>query len=229
MSFISVNHTQVDTVIFDFDGTLAELNIDFDQMRRGIYELVSCCGVDPQTLQHRFVLEVIAEAGAVLEKSSRRQSQSFQKEAFRIIEAIEVEAAQRGKLFDGTKELLTTLRKHSVHAGIITRNCAKAVHRVFPDIADYCPVVVCRDDVKQVKPHPEQINLALSRLGGSANRAMMIGDHPIDIETGKNAGTQSAGVLSGHFQEEDFMLVGADMVLPQASDILRWLSAPQKL
>jgi len=138
MRFISVNHTQVDTVIFDFDGTLAKLNIDFDQMRRGIYELVSRCGVDPQALRHKFVLEVIDEAGAVLEKRSRCQSQSFQEEAFRIIETIEVEAARGGELFDGTKQLLTALRTHSIHTGIITRNCAKAVHLVFPDIADYC-------------------------------------------------------------------------------------------
>lgn len=224
MRFISVNHTQVDTVVFDFDGTLAELNIDFDQMRRSIYELVSRCGVDPQTLRHKFVLEVIAETCVILEKRSHSPSQSFQEEAFRIIETIEVEAARKGELFDGTKELLTALRKHSISAGIITRNCARAVHTVFPDITDYCPVVVCRNDVKQVKPHPEQINLALSRLGGSASRAMMIGDHPIDIETGKNAGTLTAGVLSGHFRKEDFMLAGADMVLPQASDILKLLS-----
>ena len=223
MGFLSVNHTQIDTLIFDFDGTLAKLNIDFDRMRRAIDDLILLYGVDPQRLQHRFVLEMITETCAILQKRSRSQSLSFQKEAFRIIEAIEVEAAQRGELFDGTRELLTDLRKYSISAGIITRNCARAVHTVFPDIADHCPVVICRDDVQQVKPHPEQINLALSKLGSSARRAMMIGDHPIDIETGQNAGTLSAGVLSGHFREEDFIQAGADLVLSQASDILNWL------
>jgi phosphoglycolate phosphatase len=223
MSFIYVQHTKVDTLIFDFDGTLAKLNIDFAQMRRAIDELVSAYGLAPEMLQHRFALEMIAETCAMLEKSSRSQALSFQKEAFRIIEEMEVAAAQRGELFDTTKDLLTSLRHHAISTGIITRNCAKAIRTVFPDIADYCQVVVCRDNVKQVKPHPEQINLALSRLASKASRTMMVGDHPLDIATGKNAGTLTAGVLSGLFQKDDFISAGADMVLPQASDIMNRL------
>lgn len=223
MSHISINHTSIDTVIFDFDGTLAKLNIDFEQMHRSVDELVTCYGIDHQTLQHRHILEIIGEAGALLQNSSHQRSESFTDEAYRIIEDIEVEAAKRGELFGGTKDLLRGLKEHSIRAGIITRNCAKAVHTVFPDISSYCPVVVCRDDVKHVKPHPEQLNLALSKLGSSAGTSMMIGDHPLDIEAGQNAGTLSAGVLTGHFQKDDFIRAGANLVLTQALDILKLL------
>lgn len=222
MTFLSINHTVVDTVIFDFDGTLAKLNIDFDKMRQAIHELILRYGLDLQTLQHRFVLEIITEAGTLLIKQSSQRSRSFLDEAYRIIESIEVEASIRGELFPGTKKLLTSLREYSIQAGVITRNCAKAVHTVFPDILSYCPVVVCRDDVKYVKPHPEQLTLVLSKLDAKADRSMMIGDHPLDIETGHNAGTLTAGVLTGHFREDDFMTSGADLVLSQASDILNY-------
>lgn len=213
----------IDTVIFDFDGTLARLNIDFEQMRREVASLIERRGVDSRSLQNRFVLEMIDEVHDQLAVNSKDGAASFRKKAYRIIEDIEVEAARNGALFDGTKELLTGLRKASLQAGIITRNCEKAVRTVFPDIHDYCPVVVCRNDVRRVKPHPEQINLALSRLGGAPGRSIMIGDHPIDIETGKNAGTRTAGVLTGHFREEDFLQAGADMVLREAPEILRRL------
>lgn len=221
MSYLFVNHTKINTVIFDFDGTLAKLNIDFDKMRRSIDELVSSYGIDHQTLQHKHVLEIIGEAETILKKYSHKQSVPFVGEAYRIIEEIEVEAARRGELFGQTKELLTALQNNAIGAGIITRNCARAVYTVFPDISSYCRVVVCRDDVKHVKPHPEQIKLALSRIGGYAEKSMMIGDHPLDIETGRNAGTLTAGVLTGHFQEDDFFALGADMVLPKASDLLK--------
>jgi phosphoglycolate phosphatase len=224
MSFLSINHNIVDTVIFDFDGTLAKLNIDFDQMRHAIGELVSRYGIDHQRLHHKFVLEIIGEASAILRNHSKINSQSFTHKAYRIIESIEVEAARRGELFGETKKLLTALQQHSIRAGIITRNCANAVHTVFPDISTYCPVVVCRDDVTYVKPHPEQINLALSRLGSNAGKSLMIGDHPLDVETGHNAGTLTAGVLTGHFQKDDFVKACATLVLPQASDILKLFS-----
>lgn len=220
MAPIPFDRSSIATVIFDFDGTLARLNIGFEKMRRDVAFLIDRWGVDPRSLQNGFVLEMIDEVQVLLGAHSRDQAASFTREAFRIIEDIEVEAARNGSLFDGTKELLLGLRKASLQAGIITRNCEKAVRTVFPDIHAYCPVVVCRNDVRRVKPHPEQINLALSRLGSSPGRCIMIGDHPIDIETGKNAGTRTAGVLTGHFREEDFLRAGADLVLREAPDIL---------
>ncbi|MEE9912619.1 MAG: HAD family hydrolase [Deltaproteobacteria bacterium] len=223
MSRLSINQTAIDTVIFDFDGTLAKLNIDFDGMRRAVSELVSRYGVDHQVLQNRFVLEMINEAEALLQKSSHQQSDAFTGDAYRIIEGIEVEAARRGELFSETKHLLSVLKERSLRAGIITRNCVQAVHTVFPDIASYCAVVVCRDDVQHVKPHPEQLTRALSLLDSSPTQAIMIGDHPLDIETGRNAGTLAAGVLTGHFSTDDFIRAGADIILPKASDLLKLL------
>jgi len=229
MSCLLINHQSIDTVIFDFDGTLAELNIDFDQMRREVTELVVRYGIDPLVLQHRHVLEVIEEAGELLLGRSRRQSLSFISEARGAIEKIEIEAARRGKLFDSTQNLLQTLRTQDIRTGIITRNCGQAVRTVFPDIADYCSVVVCRDDVGHVKPHPDHLGLALTKLGSKASRSIMIGDHPLDIEAGRNAGTLAAGVLSGHYREDDFIRAGADLILPQASEILKLLpQAPSR-
>ncbi len=86
-------------------------------MRRAITELVSRYGIDHQSLQHRFVLEIIGEARCDFAKSVHlKNAQSFTEEAYRIIEGIEVEAAQRGELFNGTKELLTAL-KESFYSG----------------------------------------------------------------------------------------------------------------
>jgi phosphoglycolate phosphatase len=223
MSPLFIKRTNVDTVVFDFDGTLAKLNIDFDRMRSSISELISRYGIDHQTLRHRFVLEIIDEAAAVLGKHSRRQAASFIREAYRIIEDIEIEAARQGELFSKTRNLLTVLKDSSIHTGIITRNCTRAVHTVFPDISFYCSVVVCRDDVKHVKPHPEQLTLALKKAGGNPAASVMIGDHPLDIETGRNAGTLTAGVLTGNFSETEFIHAGADIVLRQAADILEFM------
>jgi phosphoglycolate phosphatase len=220
MSYLSLNHHRIDTVIFDFDGTFAKLNIDFERMRSVIRELIARYGIDPGTLCETFVLELIDEAAGRL---CGNDPQRFKAEAFGILEDIEVRAAREGELFAETRRLLSTLNERCIRAGIITRNCARAVRTVFPDIDAHCCVVVCREDVTRVKPHPEQITQALSRLGGQAGASVMIGDHPIDIATGHNAGTATAGVLTGRFQKEDFLRAGADAVFPQAPDILQLL------
>jgi phosphoglycolate phosphatase len=120
--------------------------------------------------------------------------------------------------------LLQELRSADIACGIITRNCRAAVVKTFPDIADYCAAVICRDDVELVKPHPEHINKALDILAIPGHNTLMVGDHPLDITTGRNAGTFTAGVLTGHFKEEDFLMTGADFVLNEAGEILKMIN-----
>ena len=220
MRYLYIDHKNIDTVIFDFDGTLAELNIDFDFMRQSIDDLLSLYGVDPSILKNGYILERMHEAEVLLKDLAIDKAKSFLSEAYAIIERIEVDAAVHGRLFDQTRELLAVLKRNDISTGIITRNCSRAVYSVFPDILTYCPVVICREDVNKVKPDPGHIIFALNRLCSSSHKAIMIGDHPIDIQTGRNAGTMTAGVTTGHYEKEDFITAGADIVLRHASDIL---------
>lgn len=218
-SFI-VKKSAIKTIVFDFDGTLAELNIDFHLMREAIRKLILSYGIDGNELQTDYVLEMIGGAETILIRQSAQKAKIFMNEATAIVEKIEIEAAEHGKLFGRTRELLGTLEARGISCGIITRNCAKAVKKVFPDILACCPVVVCRDDVKKVKPHPEHLNTALNKLGGLPQNSLMIGDHPLDIQAGRLAGTRTCGVLSGRCQKDDFIKAEADLILPQASDLL---------
>ncbi|MCE5210486.1 MAG: HAD-IA family hydrolase [Deltaproteobacteria bacterium] len=220
MAGLNIKQTDINTIIFDFDGTLAKLNIDFQQMHESIEKHILSYGIKRDGLHSKFVLEMIETAKAILINQMPHQADTFLNEANAIIENIEIEAASTGELFEHTKELLKYLDAVDISCGIITRNCNKAVKIVFPEILSYCAVVICRDDVKRVKPHPEHITTALEKLGSSAGNTLMIGDHPLDIKTGRNAGTKTCGVLTGHFQKDAFLEAGADIVLAQASDLL---------
>jgi phosphoglycolate phosphatase len=224
MAALKIKGIFIKTVVFDFDGTLAKLNIDFKLMRDAVLTLISSYGIERNYLQTDFVLEMINAAREILTKSSPQRAVTFTNKAIKIIETMEIEAALHGELFPQTKELFTRLKLSGISTGVITRNCEKAIKTVFPDILSYCKVVVCRDMVKNVKPHPEHLNKALQMLNSLAENTLMIGDHPLDIETGRKAGTRTAGVLTGHFQKSDFLSAGADLVLAQASDLLNLIN-----
>ena len=223
MPTFTIGPFQIDTVIFDFDGTLAKLTIDFDQMRAGILSLISSHNIDKNQLRAHHVLEMVDNAVELLHRDSARQAEIFYNEAFALIENIETAAARNGALFHYTRDLLSRLQSRGVKCGIITRNCARAVTILFPDVLSYCPVLICRDDVNNVKPHPEHIHLALSRLDSRPENALMIGDHPLDILAGHNAGTAACGVLTGRCTRTDFAEAGADLILDDASEILGML------
>lgn len=220
MKYLTVNQEIIDTVIFDFDGTLAELNIDFDFMRKSIDRLIHSYGIDSHSLKNDYILEKIHEAESSLKILLPEKTKVFLFDAYHTIESIEFEAAERGRLFAPTRELLSSLTRHHIRTGIITRNCSRAVYTVFPDILSFCPVVVCREDVERVKPDPSHLLHVLNLLNASTRHSIMIGDHPLDIKTGRDAGTLTAGVMTGHFRENDFIEAGADIILNQASDIL---------
>jgi phosphoglycolate phosphatase len=48
----------------------------------------------------------------------------------------------------------------------------------------------------------------------------MVGDHPLDIQLGREVGTYTIGVLTGHTRAEALFASGADLVLNRAVEIL---------
>ena len=52
--------------------------------------------------------------------------------------------------------------------------------------------VICGDDVKNYKPHPEPVLTTLAALARAADEAIMVGDSRADILAGKAAGVATA-------------------------------------
>lgn len=210
-------------VIFDFDGTLAKLNINFSRMRESVLNLIKSFNVPLNGLGGLFVLETIEVARDIIAKNDPGQEELFVSQANTVIATIEIEAAERGALIDGTREMLFELKKRTIRAGVVTRNCRAAVMKVFPDISDYCDSVISRELTKYVKPHPEHLRVALKSIDAAPEEAFMVGDHPMDIKIGKAAGTLTIGVLSGYSSSEDLLKAEADIILNKAADIINIL------
>ena len=60
----------------------------------------------------------------------------------------------------------------------------------------------------------------LKQLDVPPDRAAMVGDHPMDIQTGRDAGARTIGVLTGYSRAEALHRAGADFLLNGAADIL---------
>jgi phosphoglycolate phosphatase len=210
-------------IIFDFDGTLAVLNIDFSIMRERIFDLMKRYGVQEDTIQEKYLLEIIDEVYEILWKKNPSGAEVFYQGAHEILHEIEMKAAETGKLIPGTVATLKSLRDQGIKIGIITRNCEDAVRKVFPDINDFCDVFVSRNSVKKVKPHPDHLTYVMESLKISGKESMMVGDHIIDVQAGKRVGMKTIGVLTGRTKKEEFERAGADYILRDASDVCKLL------
>ncbi len=217
---------KIKAVIFDFDGTLAVLNIDFDAMREKVFEMIRDFGVKEDAIQERYLLEIIDEVYRILWEKSPLSAERFYKEAHRILHEVEMKAAGEGRLLPGTEKALKYLREEGIKVGIITRNCEEAVRKVFPNIDRFCDVFISRNSVKKVKPHPDHLSSAMKALHVSGEEVVMIGDHTIDIQAGKRVGMKTIGVLTGRTKKEEFEKAGADHILREAQEICSLLEEP---
>ena len=198
-----------EAILFDYDGTLAILNLDFAAMRRHLHAFTLTQGIAPEDVHGLDILEMLAWATGWLRQHFPEQAEPYARQAEQLIQDMEVEAARSSGLLPGVPELLTTLRHAQIGVGIVTRNCDAAVRVTFPHIDTYCQAFIPRNRVTQVKPHPAHLQAALDCLGTTPERALMVGDGAMDMQAGKALGMFSIGVLSGNSSRAKLLAHGA--------------------
>lgn len=185
-------------VLFDFDGTLAQLTIDFAEMRSlALNELAHILDCTPEKVTRPMPvmenIELLCAENPHLAETIRGRTE-------KVISDFEVEAAANCTLFPFTLPLLEKLCAAGIKTGIVTRNCRAAIEKVFPDYHNYCGALVDRGGVAPhfLKPHPEHLLTALRLIECEPQDSLMVGDHPMDINSGKAAGCATGAVLTGH-------------------------------
>ncbi|KIX16079.1 HAD family hydrolase [Dethiosulfatarculus sandiegensis] len=199
-------------LIFDFDGTLAELNIDFSVISERVRQTAAQMGyVDPWP--DGYLLEAVQIVSSSL-------GNGFKNKALDIIQAAEIRAAEKGALFPFTLDLLARLRRKSLGLAIVSRNCDAAIRTVFPEIKSHCDSFIPRDLAIRTKPHPGHIEQAAKELGLKTDQTLVIGDHPMDIKSAQAAHAGSVGVATGRISLAELEQSGADHVLANAGELL---------
>jgi phosphoglycolate phosphatase len=208
--------------LFDFDGTLARLNIDFQALRREILALAQDFGLqEPPSPTPPYLLELTGALSRELAVQEPDRASLFLNRSLTLIETREWQAASPENLFPDTPRVLKGLRQRQVQVAILTRNSGASVRRVFPDIDQYCHLFLPREAVPRPKPDPGHLLAALRRFEVPAAKAVMVGDHPLDILSGKKTGTKTIGVLTGRTGTAELEAAEADMILSDVGELFR--------
>ena len=205
-------------VIFDFDGTLTPLTLDFSLLRSRVEDLASEY-VDQRVIDRQRDQYIIEMVHAIHDEIDQGTS-AFRDRAFRELDRLEIEASRNKELYPYTRGVLTCLKSRGVRTGIITRSSVPVIHTIFPDVFDHIDHIVTRDDTRYVKPDPRQLDMAVTALGVRAEDAIIVGDHPTDIAAGRALGSLSAGVLTGRSNAGQFRDAGADYIFDDIRSIV---------
>ena len=177
----------INTVLFDFDGTLVNTNDVIIASWQHTYmyylgreeslEKITACFGEP------LLITMEREFPEVDPRESAEVYRNFQKE----------NADELVKIFPGIKELLESLKTDGFRMGVVTSRTRESAQRYMDmfGIGDYFEEMVSCDDTDIHKPNPEPILLCLKKMGITAEEALMVGDSPFDIKCANNAGVKS--------------------------------------
>jgi phosphoglycolate phosphatase len=168
-----VSNPDLSAVVYDLDGTLVTLAVDWDAVATDVIAVYEANGIDATGAGLWSLLEDADDHGiaaAVEEAISRHER----------------EGARRSRRCELADELPT----RSVAVGVCSLNCEAAcrialeTHGLAADV----DAVVGRDSVATHKPDPEPLLATIDALGVDPADAVFIGDSPRDETTAERAG-----------------------------------------
>ncbi|MEA1932124.1 MAG: HAD family hydrolase [Euryarchaeota archaeon] len=165
--------SEYEAVVYDLDGTLVGLAVDWATVATDVIEVYDEAGIDATG----------ADLWDLMERAERHG----------ISEAVESTISRHehaGARNSRRLALADELLDRSVPVGVCSLNCERACHLALDThgLASAVDAVVGRDSVETHKPDPEPLLATLSELGVDPSEAVFVGDSPRDGTTAERAG-----------------------------------------
>ncbi|HET7232430.1 MAG TPA: HAD-IA family hydrolase [Longimicrobium sp.] len=127
--------------------------------------------------------------------------------------------------FPGAAETVRELARRGVALALVTSKLRRSTLRGMElcGLTEHFPVIITPEDVRNPKPHPEPVLVALERLGVAAEETLFVGDSPHDMASGREAGTRTAAALWGPFPRAALLAERPDVLLERQEDVLEWV------
>lgn len=113
--------------------------------------------------------------------------------------------------YPGIPELLARLKAAGVQLAVFSNKADPLARTIVGDYFDPSLFALVRGQRPDtpVKPAPEGTRALLAALGADPARTLYVGDSNVDVQTARNAGLDSCGVLWGFRTKEELQQEGA--------------------
>ena len=210
-----------DTIIFDFDGTLADSS---ESIIKTIEETLHILGYKLKDKQK--ARELI---GIPLAKTFRTLAGLEGEELNTAIKEYRSKYLQIAlgsiKLFPKVKNTLNLLYNRGIKLAIASNRGSEVLNQLLKNfvITDLFKVVVGEQDVSHMKPNPEAVFRILDKLKTTPHRTLVVGDTVDDIEMGSRAKCDTCAVSYGNSPLDQLKASSPNFIIDNISQLLQEL------
>jgi len=204
----------ISTILFDWDGTL----VDSAQLGLVAYEKsFADLGVPFDYEAYRAVYSpnwLTVYEGLGLPKEHWQRADELWTQHY---------DEQSAKLIKGAGETVAEIRQKGYRLGVVSSGNDCRVNREIVELGlgGFFEVVICHEQIRNRKPHPEGIEVALQQLRVGSMQTAYVGDSPEDIQMGKSANVLTVGVLSTYPTSWKLQSAGPDLYLESFADLTK--------
>ena len=129
--------------------------------------------------------------------------------------------------YDGIIDMLKSLKYLRIKTAIVTNKSERVAKQIiegaFGKPGELIDVSISEHPGMVLKPAPDELLNVGRQLGIPMSEALYIGDHGIDMQTGKNAGATACGVTWGFHTADELRASGADIVVDTPLQIIDYI------
>ncbi len=201
--------------IFDLDQTLVDTLHRFHRIFNMSLEKFGCRQVGWEDFVKKYREDTLNDFVCV----SRRKFWDYFLSHYNDI------LCEKDALIPGARELLQNLKSRGLKIAIVTGRMAPA-EKVWEELKRYgiselIDLVLTRHDNYCDGHHrTELLRDAMQRLNAKPEETFFVGDYWPDMQSGKEAGVFTIGVLTGHEDEDLLRNNGADEVVQSVGELL---------
>ena len=210
-------------LIFDLDGTLIDSSEDIVISTNAMLRHMGRAEIDSKTV-NSYVgdgvgMLVQRALGVDPSTSEFKRAQDYFVKFYRL------HSLEHTRLYSGIQDALRELQSYGYKMAVLTNKPARISNDILGalQVTDYFFRVIGGDTLAVKKPDPLGIELLLQESALTPDRALMIGDSDVDVQTARNAGIKACGVLWG-LKPESLEVVKPDFTAADAGELLAQIS-----
>ncbi|WP_457639864.1 HAD family hydrolase [Persephonella sp.] len=205
--------------LFDLDGTLIDSSKDIAEAVNYALEKL---GIHPKP-ENEIIKHVGYGGRKLMEGVLGTADEELLEESVKLFrEYYFSNPVKYTQLYPYVVELLQKLKEEGKKTAVVTNKYEDISRQIIEKLGidRLIDAVVGGDTTQQKKPHPQPVVYAVKLLGGTPEKAVMVGDSETDIKSGKSAGTKTVLVTYGFGKTDLALQENPDLIIGSLKELL---------